>query len=184
MLTVYLLVICSNVVSPNQQFRIHSKTSLIIDTTPTAGLALTCKKVHAEHSNLLRATALSPGKILTTTIYNFDFTDLITFVRALRPYEIAAANRNQNLVVNLWGWSHEAVDLRTLADWLCVSRDTGLEAKYVCQWTSNATTRPRRMDEMLRSTTEGRKIMRALDLRNIRSWNWELYRACLEEGCC
>lgn len=56
---------------------------------------------------------------------------MMAFVQTLRPHEIAAANRNRNLVVNLFVFEVGMLGAQKLVEWVRFMEACGIEVTYV-----------------------------------------------------
>lgn len=181
------LVISSIVIIDNndQAFHLNCKSTSGLSSNTSSGLASTCKQLQAEYSYLLRKAALTPGTKIVVPVHDFDFSQLISFVNTLRPHEIKTASRNSNIVVNLVNLQGVA-SLRTkqqqdLRNWISVCQETGIEVTYTAQWSSIDTKYLRSLQAILDTKREGRKIVKALAAKNIKSWSWDSWQAGLQQ---
>ncbi|KXT14875.1 hypothetical protein AC579_761 [Pseudocercospora musae] len=177
-------VISETVIVNDQPFRIKPRSKTGVVSRSDNGLASTCKQINAEYSHLLRKAAFTPGIRTVAPIYNFDFTEMITFVGSLKDYEIQAANRNNNLAVNLFISSITSAEARRLMEWLKIAESIGIELRYVVQWTNFNMKIFKCMEAVVGQTREGRKIMKALGARSVGAWSWESYQSSLENRSC
>ncbi|CAK1362286.1 hypothetical protein CB0940_02442 [Cercospora beticola] len=167
----------------DQAFHLNGKSTSGLSSNTSSGLASTCKQLQAEYSYLLRKAALTPGTKIVVPVHDFDFSQLISFVNTLRPHEIKTASRNGNIVVNLVNLQSMA-SLRTkqqqdLYNWIESCQHTGIEVTYTAQWSSIDTKYLQSLQAMLDTTREGRKIVKALAAKNIKSWSWDSWQAGL-----
>ncbi|KAF7198008.1 hypothetical protein HII31_00722 [Pseudocercospora fuligena] len=177
-------VISETVIVNDQPFRVKPRSKTGVVCRSNNGLASTCKQINAEYSHLLRKAAFTPGTRTVAPIYNFDFTEMITFVRTLKDYEIQAANRNKNLAVNLFISTITSTEAQRLMEWLRVAESIGIELQYVVQWTSFDMKSFKSMEAVVGQTKEGRKIMKALGARSVAGWSWESYQEGLKTRNC
>ncbi|KAF2209189.1 hypothetical protein CERZMDRAFT_23525, partial [Cercospora zeae-maydis SCOH1-5] len=186
------IVITNNSTNSNHQtdtFHLNYKSTSGLASNATSSLASTCKQLQAEHSYLLRKAALTPGTKILVPIRDFDFSQLISFIHTLRSHEIQAANRNRNIVVNLvnlnlnlnfnlQGIAHlrakqQQQQQQNLYDWIETCERMGVEVMYTVQWSSVDGKYLQFLETMVGTTSEGRKIVKALKAKNVRSWSWE-----------
>ncbi|KXT07167.1 hypothetical protein AC578_2380 [Pseudocercospora eumusae] len=177
-------IISETVIVNDQPFRIKPRSKAGVVSKSNNGLVSTCKQINAEYSHLLRKAAFTPGTRTVAPIYNFDFTEMITFVRSLKDYEIQAANRNKNLAVNLFMSSITSAEAQRLMEWLRSAESIGIELQYAVQWTSFDMKSFRPMEAVVGQTREGRKIMKALGARSVGAWSWESYQSSLKNRSC
>jgi hypothetical protein len=164
----------------------HARTVVPRSTkTPPSsfGMLSTCKQFHLEYASLLRKAAFSPGTKTIAPVYDFDFAAFIHYVQTLRPHEIKAANRNGNLVVNLFIFdatlNEEAAE--NLMAWIRCCEKLNLEFTYVVRWAAIDVRQWKAMEGAIGGTVEGRKILGAIGSRNVKAWSWERYQAGLEK---
>lgn len=170
------VVISEIVIVDDQPFRIRPTAKMGIAPKSSNGLALTCKQINAEYSHLLRKAAFTPGTRTVAPVYNFDFSEMISFVRTLKPHEVQAANRNKNLAANLFISTFTNVEAQRLKEWLQVAENVGIELQYVVHDMKSC----KAMESVVGQTREGRKIVKALRSRSVDAWSWEGYQAGLK----
>lgn len=192
--TDFLSVISEIVIINDQPFHLHNSrygkgnSKVTPRTTKTStsgsGLSSTCKQLNLEYSSLLQRAAFTPGTKTIAPVYDFNFSKLISYIETLRPHEIKAANRNENLVVNLFMFAStitvEAAE--NLMEWIRCCEKTGIELSYVFQWTTMDMRQFKAMKGAIGGTVEGRNILGAIGSRNVKAWSWEGYQADLKEG--
>ncbi|EME85880.1 uncharacterized protein MYCFIDRAFT_194085 [Pseudocercospora fijiensis CIRAD86] len=177
-------VISEIVIVNDQPFRVKPRSRTGIVSKSNNGLASTCKQMNAEYSHLLRKAAFTPGSRTVAPIYNFDFTEMIAFVRTLKKHEIQSANCNKNLAVNLFISTITTVEAQRLMEWLKVAETFGIELQYVVRWTSFDMKSLKSMEAVVGQTREGRKIMKALGAGSVGAWSWESYQWSLKNRSC
>lgn len=151
------------VIVNNQPFRIKPRLCTSQLTTSTAsGLPSTCHHIRAEYSSLLRKAAFTPGTKTVAPVYDFDFREMIAFIRTLRSHEIAAANRNRNLVVNLLCFEMGAEVVRRVVEWVKFTEGCGIEVAYKVQWSAVDGGKFRGLEGIIGGCREGKKILKAL----------------------
>ncbi|KAK4631842.1 hypothetical protein CLAFUW4_03095 [Fulvia fulva] len=175
-------MITDNIITGSQPFRIHSNPQPHLVTRTQSGLDSSCKQFQSEYANLLRRAAFTPGNRTVAPVYNFDFRELTAFVQGLKSREIERANRNRNLIVNLFVLDVNDLDLEGLKRWVKIWEVTGCEVSYVVQWTAFDMGRMKGLESAVGMYREGRKILKVLTGRSVKCWNWEAYqeelRAC------
>ena len=189
--TDFLSVISEIVIINDQPFHLHNsrygkgnnKSTPRPTKTSGSGLSSSCKQLNLEYSSLLQRAALTPGTKTIAPVYDFNFSELISYVKTLRPHEIKAANRNENLVVNLFMFAStvtvEAAE--NLMKWIRCCEKIGIELSYVFQWTTVDMRQFKSMEGAIGGTVEGRKILAAIGSRNVKAWSWEGYQAGLKK---
>ena len=178
-------MITDNIITSSQPFRLNSTKAAPhphLTTRPHSGLDVSCKQFQSEYASLLRRVAFTPGAKTVAPVYNFNFHDLTTFVEGLKPREIAAANRNRNLVVNLFVLDVNELDLEGLKRWVKVCELTGCEVAYVVQWSAVEMGWVKSLEREVGMYREGRKVLKVLAARSVKCWNWEAYQEELR-GC-
>jgi hypothetical protein len=174
-------VISSLIIVNDQPFRIAPQTSTIT-TSSHPGLSQTCRQSRIEYAQLLRRAAFRPGTKTIVPVHNFDFTELIAFAKTLKPNEVAAASRNRNLVVNLFVFDVQGLNVPKLVEWVKLCEKVGLEVGYVLQWTAfDGQKLLKGVEAAVGSFREGRKITQALRAKSVKGWSWEGYCRELKE---
>ncbi|KAK4505762.1 hypothetical protein PRZ48_003727 [Zasmidium cellare] len=149
------------VIVNNQPFKIKPRTSQITTSTPS-GLPQTNHQIRAEYSSLLRKAAFTPGTKTVAPVYDFDFREMMMFVQTLKSHEVAAANRNRNLMVKLFVFGCGGEGVRRLVEWVGLMEKIGLEVGYTVEWSGLEGGQVRSMEGVVGGAREGKKIVRAL----------------------
>lgn len=163
-------VISGIVIVNNQPFKIKPRTSILTTSTPS-GLPQTCHQIRAEYSSLLRKAAFTPGTKTVAPVYDFDFSEMIAFIQTLKKHEIAAANRNRNLVVQVFLFELGGTAAKNLVEWVKVCEAVGIEVAYAVQYCKVEGAGLKSMEGVVGGCREGKKIVKAL-----REW-------CARKGC-
>lgn len=175
-------VIMATVIVNDQPFHINSSISkLETNTKSGAGIRQSCRQIRAEYAQILRRAVFTPGTKTVAPVFNFDFGEMISFVKTLKTHEIAAANRNQNLVVNLFLFDVKALEARRLLQWVQLCENIGLEVCYVLQWTAHDINQVKEIEAVIGGYREGRKIVKSLTAQSVGGWNWERYMKGLRQ---
>ncbi|CZT19697.1 uncharacterized protein RCC_05549 [Ramularia collo-cygni] len=175
-------VIMATVVVNDQPFRINSILSKHdVVAKSSAGIRQSCRQIRAEYAQILRRAAFTPGTKTVAPVFNFDFGEMITFAKTLKPHEISAANRNQNLLVNLFLFDVKALDAQRLLQWVQLCETIGLEVSYVLQWTAHDINQSKEIEVVIGDYREGRKIVKALTAKSSVAWNWDKYTSNLKQ---
>lgn len=178
-------VIMATVIVNDQPFRINSALSKHdVVSRSGSGIHQSCRQIHAEYSQLLRRAAFTPGTKTVAPVFNFDFREMISFVKTLKSHEIVAANRNRNLVINLFMFDAKALEAQRVLDWVRLCETIGIEVSYVLQWTAHDVNHFKSVYAGIGGYREGNKILRALTAKSITGWSWESYMADLKQREC
>ncbi|EGP90670.1 unnamed protein product [Zymoseptoria tritici ST99CH_3D1] len=175
-------MISNTLIINNQPFRLTSTTQLRTNS-PTSGLDQTCRQFHAEYAHLLRRAAFTSGTKTVVPVHNFDFSQMLAFAKGLRPHEVSAASRNRNLVVNLFVFDPQALNVQSLVEWVKLCEKTGLEVEYVLQWNAfDVKTLVKGVEGAVGGFREGGKIVKALKTKSVGGWSWEGYCKEVKQG--
>lgn len=166
----------ATVIVNDQPYRINPMLSKIY-MKPKSG-----KGMNQSYSPLLRKASFIPGKKTVVPVFNFDFCEMISFVKTLKPQEINAANHNHNLVVNLFLFDAKALEAQRLLQWVELCDAVGLQnVGYVLQWTAHNVNYLKEIDAVVGGYREGKKIVEALSAKNVTNWNWARHRSNLKQ---
>lgn len=175
-------VIMATVIVNDQPFQINSTFSKLDTVSKSgAGIRQSCRQIRAEYAQILRRAAFTPGTKTVAPVFNFDFGEMISFVKTLKAHEILAANRNQNLVVNLFLFDVKALEARRLLQWVQLCETIGLEVSYILQWTAHDIDQMKEIEGVIGGYREGKKILKSLSAKSIAGWNWESHVAGLKQ---
>jgi hypothetical protein len=175
-------VIMATVIVNDQPFHINSVLSKHeIVSRSGAGVHQSCRQIHAEYSQLLRRAAFTPGTKTVAPVFNFDFREMIAFVKTLKAHEIVAANRNRNLVVNLLMFDVKALETQRLLEWVRLCETIGIQVSYVLQWTAYDVNQFKDVYAGIGEYREGKKILKAVAGKSIKGWSWERHVSDLKQ---
>lgn len=149
------------VIVNNQPFKIKPRTCQITTSTPF-GLPYTCGQIRAEYSSLLRKAAFTPGTKTIAPVYDFDFREIMAFVQTLKSHEISAANRNRNLMCNLFVFEVGVEATRKLVEWVKVTEAIGLDMAYAVQCSAIDGAQLKSIEVVVGSCREGKKVVKGL----------------------
>lgn len=174
-------MIMATVVVDDQPFPINSALTNH-DIVSNSGKAIheSCRQIHAEYSQLLRRAAFLPGTKSILPVYNFDFCQMISFVKTLKPHEIIAATRNRSLMINLFLFS-KALEAQRVLQWVQLCEKVGLQVSYVLQWTAHDVNHLKEIDAVIGGYREGKKIVKALSASSVLNWNWATHTSNLKQ---
>ncbi|KAF2161224.1 hypothetical protein M409DRAFT_28263 [Zasmidium cellare ATCC 36951] len=158
------------VIVNNQPFKIKPRCTTTTTTTPLTtctptALPQTSHQIRAEYASLLRKAAFNPGTKTIAPVYDFDFREMISFAQTLKSHEVAAANRNRNLVCKVFvfdGGVFGGEGVRLLGEWVRCAEKIGLEVGYLVEWCGVEAGQLRALEGVVGGGREGRKILRAL----------------------
>lgn len=175
-------VIMATVIVNDQPFHINSALfQHDIVSRSGNGAHQSCRQIRAEYSQLLRRAAFTPGTKTVAPVFNGDFREMISFIKTLKSHEIVAANRNRNLVVNLFMFDIKALEAQRLLEWVRLCETIGIQVSYVLQWTAHDVSQFRGIEAAIGGYREGKKIIKALSAKSIKAWTWEKHIADLKQ---